>query len=237
MTNICLRSPAHGDYYGGQRDTPAMIHTRCPLCNEKLKAPDDLAGKRGRCPTCRGVVPLPEDEDFLALTTPPEISEEMPSISFSVSDDEPTETIKVDIEEGGLDFKPPENLRRNCHYLICNSKDVVGRWDDDGKGWMVQVKDGFVKATQNPKQIPSMGNYVFIEIEVTSEGPHQRLTGVHAYTLPGAFALNKLTKKNDNAILEALVQTTKLNDRQRALVKQRINAKYLPSVWDDAAAF
>lgn len=209
-----------------------MIRTRCPHCNEKVKAPDDLAGKKGRCPECKGVV-------MLFATKQSEDSPQMPAIKLSEDSDEPTGTITHDQrgDQGGLDFNPPEVLRRECHYMICNSKDVVARWDDDGKGWMVQIKDGFVRAVQNPKQIPTMGNYTFIEIEVAKEGDHQRLSGVNVYTLPGQFALNKLTKANENLILEELVQTSTLNDRQRALVKQRVNAKYLPSIWDGAVDF
>ena len=102
---------------------------------------------------------------------------------------------------------------------------------------MIRIKDGFVKAVQNPKQIPSMGNYIFIEIEISSDGSRQQLTGVHGFSLPGDFVLNKLTKKNESTILEGVAGTAELNDRQRALVRQRINAKYLPNIWDDAADF
>jgi hypothetical protein len=214
-----------------------MLRTRCPKCGAKVKAPDKLAGKKGRCPMCNSVVPLPLDKDPALTAGPPPESKIVTSVPMGDTGEETPDVEADDAGEGGLEFNPPAVLKRHCHYLICNSKDVIARWDDDGKGWMVQVKDGFVKATNNPKQIPTMGNYVFIEIEVVSEGPHQRLAGVHGYTLPGAFALMKLSKKNDSAILEALEQSTKLNDRQRALVRQRINAKYLPSVWDDAAEF
>ncbi|NIL95700.1 MAG: hypothetical protein GTO53_00660 [Planctomycetales bacterium] len=203
-----------------------------------MKAPDELAGKKGRCPMCASEVPLPHATDPALTYTPPP-PREMPTIQLEDSgeDEQLPRPVADEVPaDSGLKFTRPENLKRHCHYLICNSKDVVARWDDDGKGWMVQVKDGFVKATQNPKQIPTMGNYVFIEIEIASEGPHQRLAGVHAYTLPNAFALLKLTKQ-ENAILEALEQKTDLNDRQRALVRQRVNAKYLPSIWDDAAEF
>ena len=228
-----------------------MIRTRCPNCNAKVKAPDEYAGKKGRCPECKSVVPLTnEDSDTLEKT--PKKAAPAPTISFSVEENELTPTISFSGDDSGpapeikqdaapadaagLDFNPPENLRRNCHYLICNSKEVIARWDDDGKGWMVQVKDGLVKAQNNTQQLPTMGNYVFIEIEIVSEGPRQRLAGVHPFTLPGAFALTKLGK-HEGAILEALERTTTLNDRQRTLVKQRINAKYLPSIWDDAAEF
>jgi hypothetical protein len=212
-----------------------VIRVHCPHCNVKVKAPDELAGKKGRCPMCNSKVRLPQDVDpALSYNPPPPV--EMPALKLEETDEELPQAIADETSDSRLGFERPEHLKRNCHYLICNSKDVIARWDDDEKGWMVQIKDGFVKAKQNQKQIPTMGNYVFIEIEIVSEGPHQRLAGVNAYTLPGAFALMKLAK-HEHAILEALEKTTTLNDRQRVLVKQRINAKYLPSIWDDASEF
>ena len=193
-----------------------MIRTRCPHCQEPVKAPDSLAGKKGRCPECGGVIPIPTDKSEI---------ESAASIQHSAN------------AQAGLGLAVPESLRRNCHYLICSSREIVARWDDDGKGWMIRIKDGFVKATQNPKQIPSMGNYVFIEIEITKKDAGQQLTGVHGFSLPGDFVLNKLTKKNENTILEGVEGTAELNDRQRALVRQRVNAKYLPNIWDDAIDF
>ena len=193
-----------------------MIRTRCPHCQEPVKAPDTLAGKKGRCPECAGVILLPAAKSMTnAGASTPQASNEDVGLSLSV----------------------PESLRRNCHYLICNSREIVARWDDDGKGWMIRIKDGFVKATQNHKQIPSMGNYIFIEIEITKKDVGQQLTGVHGFSLPGDFVLNKLTKKNENTILEGVEGTTTLNDRQRALVRQWVNAKYLPNIWDNAVDF
>ena len=194
-----------------------MIRTRCPHCQEPVKAPDSLAGKKGRCPECRGVIHLPAGKSAIESVGP--------SIQHSTN------------TQAGLALAVPDSLRRNCHYLICSSREIVARWDDDGKGWMIRIKDGFVKATQNPKQIPSMGNYIFIEIEITKKDAGQQLTGVHGFSLPGDFVLNKLTKKNENTILEGVEGTAALNDRQRALVRQRVNAKYLPNIWDDAVEF
>lgn len=197
-----------------------MIRIQCPQCHERLKAPPTLAGKKGRCPECNGVVPIPDELSQLS---------EQGVVENSRAQSETASR--------GLALGAPETLRRNCHYLICNSREMVARWDDDGKGWMIRIKDGFVKAIQNPKQIPSMGNYILIEIQITSADTHQQLTGVQGFSLPGDFVLNKLTKKNENAILEGVEGTTDLNDRQRALVRQRINAKYLPNIWDDAVDF
>src|SRR3954452_9568460 len=35
------------------------ISIKCPECGRKLNAPDSAAGRRGRCPHCKGIVTLP----------------------------------------------------------------------------------------------------------------------------------------------------------------------------------
>ena len=182
-----------------------MIKFNCPHCGARLRVPDELAGKQGRCAGCQRAIDVPR---------PPEIQAESAS----------TERISL---------KVPEHLSANNHYLICNSKDVVATWENDGKGWMVRVKEGFVRAATNPTELPSMGNYVLIEIEIVSEGPHKRLAGVHAFALPGAYCLSRLSR-GDDPILDTIQSTAEMNERQIALVRQRINAKFLPSIWDDA---
>jgi len=143
----------------------------------------------------------------------------------------PTAVADVPPDTAGLEFKPPELLGRYNHYLICNSKDVIATWEEDGKGWMVRVKDGFVRASTNPAQTPSMGTFVMIEIAIEVDGPVKRLKGVFAYSIPAAIALSRLGK-SDHAILDCLEGRATLSDRQKALVRQRINAKFLPSIWE-----
>ena len=207
-----------------------MIRHKCPHCGAKLKTTAELAGRQGRCPTCLGVVDVPEEQiaaDYLA----PRV--ELGSLAFEEGDDGPLPTAVADVtpETAGLEFKPPELLGRYNHYLICNSKEVVATWEEDGKGWMVRVKDGFVRASSNPAQLPSMGIYVLIEIAIEVDGPIKKLKGVFAYAIPSAVALSRLGK-SDHAILGALEGRAALSDRQKALVRQRVNAKFLPSIWE-----
>jgi len=179
-----------------------------------------------------GVVDVPDASavagEYLA---PPRA--ELGSLALGADDNVPLPTAVADAapDTAGLEFKPPEFLGRYNHYLICNSKEVVATWEEDGKGWMVRVKDGFVRASSNPAQTPSMGTFVLIEIAIEVEGPIKRLTGVHAYLIPSAVALSRLSK-SDHAILASLENRTTLSDRQKALVRQRVNAKFLPSIWE-----
>lgn len=44
------------------------IHAACPHCAKSIKAPDHLAGKSGKCPSCGGVVPIPPPKPFDPLS-------------------------------------------------------------------------------------------------------------------------------------------------------------------------
>ena len=207
-----------------------MIRHACPHCGAKLKTTTELAGRQGRCPTCLGVVDVPDEAAAVDYLAPSRA--DLGSLALG-EDDAPLPEAVADVtpDTAGLEFKPPELLGRHNHYLICNSKEVVATWEEDGKGWMVRVKDGFVRASTNPAQLPSMGTFVLIEIAIEVEGPIKSLVGVHAYAIPSAIALSRLGK-SDHAILACIEGRTMLSDRQKALVRQRVNAKFLPSIWE-----
>jgi hypothetical protein len=40
--------------------TPEFIELQCPMCDEPVKFPVDLAGKKASCPSCRRVIKVPE---------------------------------------------------------------------------------------------------------------------------------------------------------------------------------
>src|SRR5436309_1928713 len=115
-----------------------MIRHKCPSCGAKLKSPEELAGREGRCPTCLGVVPIPEQAmavDYLAGGSRAELgslalSEDSGPLAKPVADAFSPNT--------GLTLKAPEHLGRYNHYLIVSSKDVVASWENDEKGWMVR---------------------------------------------------------------------------------------------------
>ena len=41
------------------------ITVDCPACGHTLKAPDNAAGRKGKCPKCSGIVPIPDMPDIL----------------------------------------------------------------------------------------------------------------------------------------------------------------------------
>jgi DNA-directed RNA polymerase subunit RPC12/RpoP len=41
------------------------ISIACTQCGTTIKAPDEAAGKKGRCPKCKAVILIPELDDFV----------------------------------------------------------------------------------------------------------------------------------------------------------------------------
>jgi len=69
-----------------------MPSVRCPKCAKKLFAPDELAGRKVKCPRCQHafqITPHSDEVDTVAFVLPPEeesaaAPEHMRSLSFSV---------------------------------------------------------------------------------------------------------------------------------------------------------
>src|SRR5262249_57111993 len=55
LVGRCLAVELHAKY----RVYAPMIQTECKGCGQKLKVPDDMAGKRARCPSCGDPVKVP----------------------------------------------------------------------------------------------------------------------------------------------------------------------------------
>ncbi len=269
------------------------IHLACTQCGAKLKVKDELAGKTGRCPTCKATmkIPAPEpvvapmesdlsaadqlfDEDFDKAPTLEEKAAAAAAeggadadapIPFDslVDDDEPAPQIILAGGEkpagassksaaaSGADtplaasqkpsshgeriFDPgelPRALGKLNHYLVCDHKDVVARWENDGRGWMVHLKDGFVRAATVENQIPQFGNFILVEVGVERRDDGLHLQHIHVWQLRRQYSLTKIAK-GDDAILETIIDYAELNDRQRSHVKNLVKSKFLPHMWGE----
>ena len=129
----------------------------------------------------------------------------------------------------------PTHLGALNHYLICDHKDVVARWDNDGKGWMIRLKDGFTRAATVSTEIPSFGNFVLIEVGVErlSDGLH--LIQIIGFQLEPTYALHKLTK-GDDMVLNTIQSSAPLNQRQITHVKSLVKTNFLPHIWPEMDA-
>ncbi|MCG8584301.1 MAG: hypothetical protein MI757_06275 [Pirellulales bacterium] len=185
-----------------------------------------------------------------AEETPPADDSDEPIPFDSLFDDDGEESTPIIIRaEGGLgaigsggdetaerefdDTIAPEDVPvhlgvRN-HYMVCDHKDVVARYEHDDRGWMVKLKDGFVRAKLVSGKIPQFGKFVLVEVGVkqTDDGLH--LESVNPFRLADQYALNKLAK-DDDAILTAITGRAELNTAQKSHVRDLVKKHFLPHV-------
>jgi hypothetical protein len=84
------------------------ISAICPKCDRKLKAPDSTAGKKVRCPACKGVVPIPEPDDFVE---PDELVEPEPETAITETPP-PRKKKKSEYIETDDEFERKERKKR-----------------------------------------------------------------------------------------------------------------------------
>lgn len=129
----------------------------------------------------------------------------------------------------------PRNLGKINHYMVVDHKDVVARWENDGRGWMVHLKDGFTRASTVENQIPQFGNFILIEVGVERRADGLHLKNITPWQLRRQYSLSKIAK-GDDAILETIIDYAVLSDRQRKHVKDLIKTKFLPHMWAEMEA-
>jgi hypothetical protein len=129
----------------------------------------------------------------------------------------------------------PRILGKMNHYLICDHKDIVARWENDGRGWMIHLKDGFTRAATVENQIPQFGNFILTEVGVERRADGLHLKNITTWQLRRQYALTKIAK-GDDAVLETIIDYAVLNDRQRKHVKDLVKTKFLPHMWGEMEA-
>ena len=132
----------------------------------------------------------------------------------------------------GSDVHVPKHLDVMSHYMICNHKDIIARWQSDGRGWLVRVKDGFARASTVANHIPQFGKYVLIEVGVERRDDGIHLRAVTAFRLQEHYALTKLVH-GDDQILGTVTGVGELSPQQRSHVKSLVHQKFLPHIWPE----
>ena len=189
--------------------------------------------------------PLPFDSLFDDDEPPPQIilpGGEKPGESTTIpaaeAPQQDADQKKSVTQTGERMFDPgelPAALSKLNHYLICDHKDVVARWEYDGRGWMIHLKDGFTRAATVENQIPQFGNFILVEVAVERRDDGLHLQAINVYQLRRQYALTKIAK-GDDAILETIVDYAELNSRQYTHVKDLVKSKFLPSMWGEMEA-
>jgi hypothetical protein len=132
----------------------------------------------------------------------------------------------------GSDVHVPRHLDVMSHYVIVGHKDLIARWQSDGRGWQVRLKDGFARATTCASNIPEVGKFLMIEIGVERRDDGIHLRNITPYRLQERHALTKLVQGDDH-ILTAIVGIGQLNQQQRTHVRVIVHQKFLPHIWPE----
>jgi len=145
-----------------------------------------------------------------------------------MSTDDQSVPLRGEISRGRL--SSPTKLAPWDYYLISDHHDIVARWENDGRGWMLNRRDGFVRARHMAEEIPWFGQFVLIDIGVGRDGHRTYLSHVTAYSLQDEFALMQLVK-SDIAILNTITGPAQLTEPQKELVRDFVKSRYLRYVW------
>ena len=238
------------------KDELAGRSGKCPKCGGKVKIPapiavPDLSGFADEISDPDSVpeepVYDPSSEVIHAAKEVPASDDDFEPIPFdSLEDDEPTPTI-IRQEGGSLgsaigeessdrtfddSISPeevPDHLGSLNHYMVCDHKDVVARFEHDDRGWMVKLKDGFVRAKLVSGKIPQFGKFVLVEVGVKQADDGLHLDFVHPFRLADQYALTKLAK-GDDAILTGITGRAELNTAQKGHVRELVKKHFLPHV-------
>ncbi len=193
------------------------IQVVCTQCGKKLIAPDQAAGKKGKCPDCGTVFQIPAPNPSQTIGSLPQrprsiIVDETPSLDQS----------------GGF----PRNLYPGNLYLILSSDKIVA-YHKDHEGWMLHLANGYMAAAREPSHLPLEGFYTFIEGNVKQTEEGRRLVGAQFFQIEEPGALRSLAVGND-MIFEFLTRRISLSYSQKKLFLQFIREQYFSAFTDRA---
>jgi len=231
------------------KDELAGRSGKCPKCGSKITIPKPQPPKPK--PADDGLAPIPFD-NLDDDQPPPKIVVAGEKAIGTVEDAAPDQPKPADAQQAGLPKSTapaagvvdsekqhvhvPTHLDILSHYLICDHKDVVGRWESDGRGWLIRLKDGFTRAATVSTHIPQFGKFKLIEVGVERRDDGLHLRNITPYNLQEHYALMKLTK-GDDAVLQAVTGIGELNPSQRGHIRALVRQKFLPHIWPEMDQF
>jgi hypothetical protein len=137
-----------------------------------------------------------------------------------------------DVEPPGhLPSKEPlTRLDGNNRYLILDRERLIGLWRNNGQGWRVRTKWGFVGAARNTDMLPTVGTFTFVELMVAHTDEGLRLRGIVCFRLLNQWALVCLNE-GDDRILTKITEPGSLNRFQKAEIMKFLAEEFMDDVW------
>ncbi|MDR3196900.1 MAG: hypothetical protein LBU34_03435 [Planctomycetaceae bacterium] len=172
----------------------------CSSCGSKLNAKISLIGQTRNCPKCKNPVLIQrESRQIPIVVNEPSIIPVQAGPTFSDG------TNRIE--------NLPEQLEFRNRYVIAGADRIVATWES-GKGWLVNVGNGFVSAKRNFSAIPDQGNFVLIELVISPAGIP---SGLHMFTISMRGALTSLFR-DESEILHKVDGVGTLTKNQKILM-------------------
>jgi len=132
-------------------------------------------------------------------------------------------------------FQRPKRLDRENRYLIVGKDRVVANWKSDGHGWTLITRFGNLPAAKNRDDIPTQGEFFFVELILERTTLELNLVGIRIFQLNRQRALDAMSR-NEDAICSKIVGPGHLVRQQKDAVRNAVRDWFMPAVWQDATA-
>jgi hypothetical protein len=114
----------------------------------------------------------------------------------------------------------PDRLSYHNRYFVIGSERVVAVWES-GRGWQVNVGNGFASAKKNVVAIPDQGTYAFAELVINTGENNMTSTGIptalNVFKISIRGALTSLYR-DENEILRRIDCQWNLTKNQQTIL-------------------
>ena len=203
-----------------------MIRVTCSKCNARLKLPDEIIGRKFRCPRCKAVMTAPIDLEGPDEAEALETESDSESLGVSTDNDAPA-------EEQGIAATPKlGKFNPNAVYFLVGAENLVGQWKLE-TGWQVKGTQGLLPAKANAQLIPASGKFSLIEAlcEQTDQG--KKLKKLTIYKLGPSDAAKRISGE-PTAILALITGYGTLTKNQKNAVLAAIKNVFMREIWGGA---
>jgi hypothetical protein len=197
-----------------------LFQITCPSCGSKLNAKIHLIGQTRNCPKCQTPILIQRDNAEKTPESTP-IIVNTPSIAPIPAG--------ARLGTGTILENLPKELVYHNRYFILSSDRVVAMWET-GKGWQVNVGNGFASAKKNFSAIPDQGTFSFVKLEIDQAGIP---TGLSVFKISQRGALTSLYR-DDTEILHKIDCIGELSKNQKNLLFNHLRQIFIFEVFAEA---
>ncbi|MDR2642888.1 MAG: hypothetical protein LBC74_08840 [Planctomycetaceae bacterium] len=183
----------------------------CDNCGSKLNAKVTIIGQTRNCPKCKNPILIkrpepPKNNPTTITTNTPTITQ--PEIASSIG------------VAGRRIENLPDRLDYHNRYIIIGSDRIVAVWES-GRGWQVNVGNGFASAKKNVAAIPDQGSYALAELVISNSENNMTTVGtptaMHVFKISIRGALTALYR-DESEILRKIDCEWNLTKNQQTIL-------------------